>query len=71
VAIRSDAQRLGHGRTMLSLAEQFARAEGCSRLITHAAPDAVEFYQKSGFAEQEGAGPSAPESVLMTKRLRP
>ena len=52
VAIRSEAQRVGHGRTMLSLAEQFARAEGCSRLITHAAPDAVGFYRKCGFAEQ-------------------
>jgi uncharacterized protein (TIGR00725 family) len=71
VAIRSDAQRLGHGRTLLSLAEQFAQAEGCSQLITHAAPDAVGFYRKCGFAEQEGAGPAGHESVLMMKRLRP
>jgi GNAT superfamily N-acetyltransferase len=73
VAVRSDAQRLGHGRALLSLAQQFAQAEGCSRLLSHVAPDAVGFYQKSGFVSERQAGdePSADDSVVMTKGLQP
>ena len=49
VAVRSDVQRHGHGRALLSLAENFARHNGCERLASHVATDAVEFYRKCGF----------------------
>lgn len=66
VAIRSDVQRLGHGRTLLALAEQFAREAGCAELTSHAAADAVGFYERCGFTMR---GPSTGASVFMTKRL--
>jgi len=71
VAIRSDVQRRGHGRVLLSLAERFARQEGCQRLSSHVAPDAVEFYRKCGFAieTERVTGGSGRESVFMTKRV--
>jgi GNAT superfamily N-acetyltransferase len=71
VAIRLALQRRGHGRALLSLAEEFAAAHGCGRLASHVALDAVPFYEKCGFSmEKERApGPSDHESVLMTKRL--
>ena len=73
VAVRSDAQRLGHGQAMLSLAQRFAEAEGCSRLLSHVAPDAVGFYRTCGFASEHEGGdePIERESVVMTKRLQP
>jgi len=73
VAVRADAQRLGHGRALLSLAQRFAQAEGCSRLLSHVALDAVGFYRKCGFASEheDGGEPSGRESVVMTKRLQP
>jgi GNAT superfamily N-acetyltransferase len=46
VAIRGDRQRRGHGRMLLALAEQFAKAQGCRELMSHVAPDAVRFYAK-------------------------
>jgi uncharacterized protein (TIGR00725 family) len=72
VAVRSDAQRLGHGRALLSFAQRFAQAEGCSRLLSHVAPDAVAFYRNCGFVGEHRAGdePSADESVVMTKGLQ-
>jgi uncharacterized protein (TIGR00725 family) len=73
VAVRSDAQRLGHGRALLSLAQRFARAEGCSRLLSHVAPDAVGFYRKCGFVREHEGGddPDGREPVVMTKSLQP
>jgi GNAT superfamily N-acetyltransferase len=73
VAVRSDAQGLGHGRELLSLAQRFAQAEGCSRLLSHVAPDAVGFYRKCGFASDHEVGdePSGDQSVFMTKRIQP
>lgn len=71
VAIRSDVQGRGHGRVLLSLVQQFARENGCERLASYAAPDAVEFYQRCGFAVKSDPtiGSSQGESVFMTKRL--
>jgi GNAT superfamily N-acetyltransferase len=71
VAVRSEVQRLGHGRALLSLAQQFAQEEGCGRLVSHVAPDAVGFYQRCGFTvdADDGVASSGRESVLMTKRL--
>ena len=71
VAIRSEAQRAGHGRTMLSLAEAFAVSQGCGRLASHVARDAVGFYEKCGYsrAQPSVAGSPDGEAVLMTKLL--
>jgi GNAT superfamily N-acetyltransferase len=71
VAIRADAQHRGHGRALLELVQRFARDAGCTKLISFVAPDAVAFYQGSGFdVEQEGAmGASSHGSVYMTKPL--
>jgi len=71
VAIRSDVQRLGHGRVLLSLVQQFARENGCERLASHVAPDAVEFYERCGFIVEgdRTVGSSGREPVFMTKRL--
>jgi GNAT superfamily N-acetyltransferase len=49
VTIREDHQRRGHGRRMLIDAETFARAQGCRRIESHVAVDAVGFYEKCGF----------------------
>jgi GNAT superfamily N-acetyltransferase len=71
VAIRSEVQRSGHGRAMLSMAEAFAISRGCGRLASHVAPDAVRFYEKCGFSRMQLAEAGSPdgESILMTKLL--
>jgi GNAT superfamily N-acetyltransferase len=71
VAIRSDLQRLGHGRALLTLVQQFARDKGCARLASHVAPDAVGFYERCGFTVDtaDSIGPSGRDAVFMTKRL--
>jgi GNAT superfamily N-acetyltransferase len=71
VAVRPDAQRRGHGRALLSLAQQFAVANGCARLASHVAPDAVGFYERCGFslATDSDRGTSGGDSVFMTKSL--
>jgi GNAT superfamily N-acetyltransferase len=63
VAVRSDVQRLGHGRVLLSLVEDFARHNGCRTLASHVAVDAVGFYEKCGFAIQR----TEPHAVVMSK----
>jgi GNAT superfamily N-acetyltransferase len=71
VAIRSDVQRLGHGRVLISLVEEFARGKGCGQLASHVAPDAVGFYERCGFTVGTERSLSSPAgaSVFMTKRL--
>ena len=70
VAIRSDVQGSGHGRVLLSLVQQFAQEQGCTRLTSHGAPDAVEFYERCGFTvDRDETESSGGESVFMTKRL--
>jgi len=71
VAVRSDAQGRGHGRVLLSLTQRFAQDNGCGRLVSHVAPDAVEFYQRCGFMIETDPAvwPSEAESVSMTKRV--
>ena len=71
VAIRGDVQRHGHGRALLSLAERLAAGHGCRQFTTHAAPDAVGFYQKCGFViEPGGAADDDGGSILMRKHLQ-
>jgi GNAT superfamily N-acetyltransferase len=71
VAIRSDLQRLGHGRVLLMLVQQFARDKGCARLASHVARDAVGFYERCGFTvdETRTLAPSGRDSIFMTKPL--
>jgi GNAT superfamily N-acetyltransferase len=66
VAIRADVQRRSHGRALLVLAEQFAKEQGCRRILSHVATDAVGFYEKCGFAFDT----REPESVLMSKTIQ-
>jgi GNAT superfamily N-acetyltransferase len=68
VAIREDLQRLGHGRTLLRLAEAFAKAEDCNEVRSNAAVEAVEFYERCGYARD--LSESAPaNSVRVCKSL--
>ena len=70
VAIRSEVQRSGHGRRLVSLAEAFAVSHGCGRLASHVARDAVGFYEKCGFSRAHPDDASSDGgSVLMTKVL--
>jgi GNAT superfamily N-acetyltransferase len=72
VAIRPDVQRRGHGRMLLTLAQQFARGKGCGQLSSFVAPDAVGFYERCGFTVDLGPtiGSAGRRSVFMTKSLR-
>ncbi len=63
VAIRADRQRRGHGRVLLSLAEEFARRHDCHRLVSHVAKDAAAFYQRCGFSVDADES----DSVVMSK----
>lgn len=49
VAIREDVQRCGHGRAMLSLAEDFVLRKGCTIVKSYVDPGAVGFYERCGF----------------------
>jgi GNAT superfamily N-acetyltransferase len=71
VAIRADVQRRGHGRMLIALVEQFAKANGCHECVTHAARDAVEFYRKCGFAlaDDSSGEMSGNEGVCMRRQL--
>ena len=50
VAIRDDLQRRGHGRSLLRLAEAFARRQGCNEVRSNVAADAAGFYERCGYA---------------------
>jgi len=69
VAIREDAQRLGHGRAMLEAAEAFARGQGCVRVESHVDLDAVPFYLRCGFLPVESSSAGSGRTVFMNKRL--
>lgn len=68
VAVREDAQRLGHGRRLLANAERFARTHGCTRVESHVDPSAVGFYARCGFHRAEDETRHAG-TVFMTKGL--
>lgn len=67
VAVREDVQRMGHGRVLLSLAERFARENGCECAYAYASPDAVTFYEKCGFHRDSSR--THPKYVPMAKQL--
>jgi GNAT superfamily N-acetyltransferase len=68
VAIREDLQRLGHGRALLLLAEDFAKAQGCNVVRSNAAVEAIGFYERCGYARDEAA-PAPANSVPVWKRI--
>jgi GNAT superfamily N-acetyltransferase len=68
VAVREDVQRRGHGRQMLAAAADFARNQGCRRLVSHVDRAAVGFYQRCGFSIVKDPSPK-DSTVLMIKAL--
>lgn len=66
IAIREDLQQLGHGRVLLRLAEDFAKAQGCSEVRSNAAVEAVGFYERCGYTRDESAS-APPNSVPVWK----
>ena len=66
VAIREQHQRRGHGRVMVEAAFAEARDRGCAVVRSHVAADAVEFYEKLGFAvttHRPGEGPETSRNL--------
>lgn len=68
VAIREDLQRLGHGRVLLTLAEAFAKGEGCDEVRCNAAVESADFYEHCGYVADVSAHTPA-NSVSMWKSL--
>jgi GNAT superfamily N-acetyltransferase len=68
VAIREDVQYRGHGKVMLSLAEEFARGKGCNLVKSYVNPEAVGFYERCGFSYDVSIAADA-KHVLMCKKL--
>jgi len=68
VAIREDLQRLGHGRVLLNLAEEFAKTKGCTEVRSNAAVEAVGFYERCGYVRDLAV--SAPaQSVRVWRNI--
>lgn len=53
VAITQDEQGRGHGRELGRLVEGFARSLGIHTLYLNSAPEAVGFYEKSGWTRND------------------
>ena len=69
VAVREDKQRRGHGQAMLSLAEEFARDNGCHDVRSNVAADAVPFYEHCGYGH-DVATVGNRDGIPMCKSLR-
>lgn len=73
VAVVSTEQSRGHGRALLDLAAERARGQGLRTLFINAAPEALGFYQKTGwerFAWSEGeARGIARDCIQMRKAI--
>ncbi|TMJ82502.1 MAG: GNAT family N-acetyltransferase [Alphaproteobacteria bacterium] len=71
IGIRPDVQRQGHGRTLLRLAEEAARALGRTEIVINAHPTSLEFYLAHGYRESEWGdrGPVPSGLVRVGKRL--
>jgi GNAT superfamily N-acetyltransferase len=69
VAVRADAQRRGHGRALLSLAEAFVRQQGIAVIHSYVDPDAMGFYERCGFIQCVSIADrsSASATMLMVK----
>lgn len=69
VAVDPALQQRGCGRALLRLAEEFARAHGCTRTVLYATLDAVGFYAKSGYREEDWDDVYVSGIVQMAKPL--
>ena len=71
IAIRRDLQRQGHGRVLLQLAEQAARAFSRTEIVINAHPTSLPFYLANGYREGEwGDAASVPATLIRVgKRL--
>jgi len=71
IAIRRDLQRQGHGRVLLQLAEQAARAFGRIEIVINAHPTSLTFYLANGYREGEwrDAEPVPATLIRVGKRL--
>jgi GNAT superfamily N-acetyltransferase len=71
IAIRRDLQRQGHGRVLLRLAEQAARALGRTEIVINAHPTSLTFYLANGYREGEwrDAAPVPATLIRVGKRL--
>jgi len=71
IAIRRDLQRQGHGRVLLRLAEQAARAFGRTEIVINAHPTSLPFYLANGYREGEwrDAAPVPATLIRVGKRL--
>ena len=71
IAIRRDLQRQGHGRILLRLAEQAARAFGRIEIVINAHPTSLTFYLANGYREGEwrDAAPVPATLIRVGKRL--
>lgn len=70
IGVRGDLQRQGHGRVLLRLAEQTARAFGRTEIVINAHPSSLAFYLANGYREGEwDAGAPRPGLIRVGKRL--
>jgi GNAT superfamily N-acetyltransferase len=69
VAIDPALQSKGCGRTLLRLAEDFAREHGCTKTVLYATTDAVGFYSKAGYSEEDWDDVYISGIVQMAKPL--
>jgi GNAT superfamily N-acetyltransferase len=69
VAIHPNLQGRGCGRVLLQLAETFARARGCAKTVLYATPEAVGFYSKAGYTEEDWDDVYISGIVQMAKPL--
>jgi GNAT superfamily N-acetyltransferase len=69
VAIDPALQSKGCGRALLRLAEDFARERGCTKTVLYATIDAVGFYSKAGYAEEDWDDVYISGIVQMVKPL--
>ena len=51
VAIIDDYRGQGHGRVLSNMVEALAKQQGIATMFVNAAPDALGYYQKLGYAE--------------------
>jgi N-acetylglutamate synthase-like GNAT family acetyltransferase len=71
IGVRGDLQRQGHGRVLLRLAEQTARAFGKTEIVINAHPSSLAFYLANGYREGEwdDAGSPRPDLIRVGKCL--
>jgi GNAT superfamily N-acetyltransferase len=69
VAVHPELQQRGCGRALLRLAEEFARSHGCTRTVLYSTLDAVGFYAKSGYCEEDWDDVYVSGIVQMAKLL--